>query len=128
MDRSSFIRENHPEHLGKNQCGEKDCVCVETNTRQQQIMKKASSLHLVTMSVLALLCAFVFSEYKSHASIIKTDKWLFEKKVFLISCGKLLNQDKGAKNDQQPGRNSENNCSHQAAVISKRRYLNFFHC
>jgi hypothetical protein len=129
MDRSSFIQQTNWKLSEDNQCGEMDCVCIETNISQRQILNKASSLQLVTISVVGFLCAFVFSEYKSHASIIKTDKWLLEKKAFVIACNSVSNQEKGTRNDQQPYRNSENSCSHQqAAVISKRRYVKFFNC
>jgi len=123
MDRRSFINQDFLNNTGtSNNCQLDDCECEIILITEKQESNKTSSFHFATITMLAFICATVFSIVKIEAAKTNVTEFILVKKEKIISC--YVNKKKLNDNHEPADGNDQNNCSHQQGSLydTRRRH------
>ena len=126
MDRRSFINQDFLNNTSaSNKCQLDDCECEIILTTEKQESKKTSSFHFATITMMAFICAIVFSILKIEAAKANVTEFILVKKEKTISCAPGYANKKKLNGNHEPAEgNDQNNCSHQQGSLydSRRRH------
>ena len=126
MDRRSFINQDFLNNTNaSNNCKLDDCECEIILITEKQESKKTSVFHFATITMMALICATVFSIVKIEAAKTNVTEFILVKKEKIISCAPAYANKKKLNDNHEPAEgNDQNNCSHQQGSLceSRRRY------
>ena len=126
MDRRSFINQDFLNNTGtSNKCQLDECECEIILITEKQESKKTSSFHFATITMLAFICATVFSIVKIEAAKTNVTEFILVKKEKIISCATGYANKKNLTGHHEPAEgNDQNNCSHQQGSLydTRRRH------
>ena len=126
MDRRSFINQNFLNNTStSNKCQLDDCECEIILITEKQESKKTSSFHFATITMMAFICAIVFSILKIEAAKANVTEFILVKKEKIISCAPGYANKRKLNNNHAPADGKDqNNCSHQQGSLydSRRRH------
>ncbi len=125
MDRRSFINEDFLNNTSTiNNCQLDDCECEIILSKEKQ-GSKTSSFHFAIITMMAFICATVFSIVKIEAAKTNVTEFILVKKEKSISCALGYANKKNLTGHHEPGNgNNQNNCSHQQGSLydTRRRH------
>ena len=126
MDRRSFINQDFLNTTStSNNCQLDECECEIILITEKQESKKTSSFHFATITMLAFICATVFSIVKIEAAKTNVTEFILVKKEKVISCAPGYANKKNLTGHHEPAEgNDQNNCSHQQESLydTRRRH------
>ena len=126
MDRRSFINQDFLNITStSNKCQLDDCECEIILITEKQESKKASSFHFATITMMAFICAIVFSIVKIEAAKTNVAEFILVKKEKIIYCTSGYANKKNLTGHHEPAEgNDQNNCSHQQGSLydTRRRH------
>jgi len=126
MDRLSFINQDFLNKTStSNKCQLDGCECEITLSNEKKETKKTSSFHLVTISIMALVCAIILTIIKIEVAKANIMELTFVKNEKVVSCAPGYSNKKNLNNNHGPtDGNHQNNCSHQQGNLcgSRRRF------
>ena len=124
MDRQTFINQDFLSNTS-NKCQLDVCECEIILITEKQESKKTSSFHFAIITMLAFICATVFSIVKIEAAKTNVTEFILVKKEKIISCAPgYVNKKKMNDNHEPADENDQNNCSHQQGSLydTRRRH------
>ena len=126
MDRRSFINQDFLNTTStSNNCLLDDCECEIIPITEKQESNKRSSFYFTTITMLAFICAIVFSIVKIEAAKTNVTEFILVKKEKIISCAPGYANKKNLTGHHDPAEgNDQNNCTHQQGSLceSRRRH------
>ena len=120
MDRQSFINQNSLNNTSR--CNSEVCECDEADLLKAGQLKKVEPLHLVGITILAFVCATIFSMVKSEAA--KTSFGVQMENIVACSSANIGDQEFN-KDPQREDDKNGSGCSHQLTA-STFIYINNF--
>jgi hypothetical protein len=116
MNRSNFLQAQSYNNDAISICGEDNCEC--DNSTGNELAEKIKAFHLITVAILAFLCASAFTSISSYVKNRNSIDWLNNENLFAISCGAgtTMNYHEPFTSKKQTGKDSRNACPHQSAT------------